>query len=246
MGLGKRELREAIQIAAGAGSWDSASDLYKSVLTQPQCKALSFWDFLRTYRKDETGLAKIRDDAAVARNVAVRGHVAAELDCPRRHGAAPFVTWDEGFSCSLCSEVIVQSAACLGCRLCDYDACPDCVQRARVASGKVAVEPTTLGSAATELNGGSTSQESPGTVGVAEFDCPGKHGVVEFLTWDEGFCCTLCAKDVHRGGSCLGCRICDYDVCQECVQRARGSTAAGGEKAKPGSRRRKAAGNRPG
>jgi hypothetical protein len=48
-------------------------------------------------------------------------------------------------------------------------------------------------------------------------ECPGKHVLVPFVTPGAGFVCDLCRDRVGRGAPMAGCRICDFDACNACV-----------------------------
>lgn len=127
--VNKGALRDGVRLAAVAGPWESASDLFKFVIEQQRCKDVSFWDFLRQYRKEEAELQTLRDEALATRGSGKQGYVPPEVNCPARHGPKPFVAWDDGFCCSLCEGVIPQGSQCLGCRLCDHDVCTDCIRK---------------------------------------------------------------------------------------------------------------------
>uniref|UniRef100_A0A7S4SGQ9 Uncharacterized protein n=1 Tax=Alexandrium monilatum TaxID=311494 RepID=A0A7S4SGQ9_9DINO len=50
-------------------------------------------------------------------------------------------------------------------------------------------------------------------------NCPGRHGAATFFAWDDGFSCSLCEGVIAQGSQCLGCRLCDHDVCTACIRR---------------------------
>lgn len=51
--------------------------------------------------------------------------------------------------------------------------------------------------------------------------CPGKHGLTRFLSPHEGCCCDSChevpgrKKCVEIGAAMWGCRVCNWDICEE-------------------------------
>eukprot|EP00418_Pyrodinium_bahamense_P071547 CAMPEP_0179083238 /NCGR_PEP_ID=MMETSP0796-20121207/37576_1 /TAXON_ID=73915 /ORGANISM="Pyrodinium bahamense, Strain pbaha01" /LENGTH=128 /DNA_ID=CAMNT_0020780641 /DNA_START=40 /DNA_END=423 /DNA_ORIENTATION=- len=98
MPLSKGDLRDAVRTAAVAAPWENAKDLFSLLITQPRCKDVSFWDFLRQYRKEEAELQKTRDEAQEVRDSGRQGYVPSAVDCPGRHWAKPFVAWDDGFA----------------------------------------------------------------------------------------------------------------------------------------------------
>ncbi|CAE8642425.1 unnamed protein product [Polarella glacialis] len=124
--LGKGALREALAKAATSGQWTEASELYVLFTAQPGCKDLGFWDFLRQFRSQEAELQRLRDEAQATQGENTLGYVPQEIDCPGRHWATPFITWDDGFDCSLCKQPIAADTTCLACRICDHDVCPPC------------------------------------------------------------------------------------------------------------------------
>lgn len=132
--LSKGDLRDGLRRLAEAGLWESPKELFVHVAADPRLKSVNFWDFLRQYRKDETKLEELRDAATATRGSDRRGYVPPELDCPGRHWAVAYTTWDDGFFCNLCEAVVSPGVICLGCRLCDYDVCPTCVDRLRVTT----------------------------------------------------------------------------------------------------------------
>lgn len=127
--MGAGRLRQGMKVAAVAASWSSAQDLFGVLTLQQEFKSIGFWDFLRQYRKDEAELQHLRDAALATRGSDTPGYVPPEVDCPGRHWVKPFITWDDGFDCSICGQGIDKAATCVGCRLCDYDVCPDCLQK---------------------------------------------------------------------------------------------------------------------
>jgi len=162
--MGKKELhggavKDGLRRAAGAGQWESPNELYTLVAADARLKSLGFWDFLKQFRKDETQLRALRDTAAATKGSTRRGYVPPELDCPGRHWAVPFITWDEGFVCNLCEKSIKVGVTCLGCQLCNHDVCPDCVQRLRdTAKGTGATHAlTSIGESAAKSEGSSPS-----------------------------------------------------------------------------------------
>jgi len=46
--------------------------------------------------------------------------------------------------------------------------------------------------------------------------CPGKHGLKEFETPSAGYGCDLCKERFSADTHMYGCRICNYDVCDDC------------------------------
>lgn len=112
-----------------AGTWSSAQDLFGLLTSQQEFKGIGFWEFLRHYRKEEAELQSLRDATLSTRGSDTPGYVPPEVDCPGRHWVKLFVAWDDGFDCSACGDRIEKGAKCLGCRLCDYDVCPECLQR---------------------------------------------------------------------------------------------------------------------
>jgi len=46
--------------------------------------------------------------------------------------------------------------------------------------------------------------------------CPGKHGLKYFITPNE-FSCDKCRKTFAKLSKMYGCRVCDYDLCQQCM-----------------------------
>jgi ubiquitin len=49
--------------------------------------------------------------------------------CPRGHNLQPFTTFHSDFFCDGCNAKVAQGETLHGCRACDYDECPRCVQR---------------------------------------------------------------------------------------------------------------------
>ena len=47
--------------------------------------------------------------------------------------------------------------------------------------------------------------------------CPGSHNLLAFTTDRDGFRCDACSTTQSGGSSMSGCRICDYDLCANCV-----------------------------
>eukprot|EP00747_Dinoflagellata_sp_TGD_P164164 gnl/TRDRNA2_/TRDRNA2_183709_c0_seq1.p1 gnl/TRDRNA2_/TRDRNA2_183709_c0~~gnl/TRDRNA2_/TRDRNA2_183709_c0_seq1.p1 ORF type:complete len:198 (+),score=46.85 gnl/TRDRNA2_/TRDRNA2_183709_c0_seq1:51-644(+) len=133
--VNKGDLKEGVFRAAQAGHWEEAKDLFPMVVGQLGLKDTGFWDFLRLFQKNEEELRRLRDEAEATRGSGTRGYVSPELDCPGRHRVQPFVAWDDGFACSLCESPIAQGANCLGCRLCDHDVCPGCIDRFSASAG---------------------------------------------------------------------------------------------------------------
>lgn len=127
--MGAGRLRQGMKVAAVAASWSSAQDLFGVLASQQEFKSIGFWEFLRQYRKDEAELQSLRDAALATRGSDTPGYVPPEVDCPGRHWVKPFITWDDGFDCSICGHGIDKGTTCVGCRLCDYDVCPECLQK---------------------------------------------------------------------------------------------------------------------
>ena len=55
-----------------------------------------------------------------------------------------------------------------------------------------------------------------------ELQCPGNHGLKEFNTSEYKqftyFNCDICQTKHNKNTIMFGCRICDYDLCQSCMQ----------------------------
>eukprot|EP01084_Bolivina_argentea_P235775 396621_1 len=48
-------------------------------------------------------------------------------------------------------------------------------------------------------------------------NCPGKHGLIEFITLEIGYRCDGCKQSMlPQGTTMYGCRTCDYDLCVTC------------------------------
>lgn len=58
-------------------------------------------------------------------------------------------------------------------------------------------------------------------------DCPGGHGLHEFVTADDRWGCSLCEQRQPTGIKMFGCRECDYDVCTACRLDACGHVTGG-------------------
>ena len=52
-------------------------------------------------------------------------------------------------------------------------------------------------------------------------NCEGKHGLTAFLTPHESFNCDVCKKRMKEGDFALGCRTCDFDMCESCAVKAK-------------------------
>merc|ERR1712070_165420 len=52
----------------------------------------------------------------------------ASMECPSRHRLRQFTTVDDDWSCSFCSRDFPEGTTLHGCRVCDYDLCPACLQ----------------------------------------------------------------------------------------------------------------------
>merc|ERR1719330_1386686 len=50
-------------------------------------------------------------------------------------------------------------------------------------------------------------------VGTKE-NCPGRHGLVRFITNHASYCCDTCRCYLPIGSPMWGCRECDWDVCE--------------------------------
>ena len=42
-------------------------------------------------------------------------------------------------------------------------------------------------------------------------NCPGHHGLQEFVTDSPSFGCDVCTKRIAKGKKVYGCRLCNYD-----------------------------------
>mmetsp|Transcript_71687 Transcript_71687/g.134070 ORF Transcript_71687/g.134070 Transcript_71687/m.134070 type:complete len:244 (+) Transcript_71687:45-776(+) len=47
------------------------------------------------------------------------------------------------------------------------------------------------------------------------FDCPKGHGLARFMTPHPSFCCDVCRVYQPQGSAMWGCRMCDWDVCEQ-------------------------------
>mmetsp|Transcript_36043 Transcript_36043/g.84522 ORF Transcript_36043/g.84522 Transcript_36043/m.84522 type:complete len:234 (+) Transcript_36043:76-777(+) len=46
-------------------------------------------------------------------------------------------------------------------------------------------------------------------------DCPKGHGLVRFMTPHASFCCDVCRVYQSQGSAMWGCRLCDWDICEQ-------------------------------
>eukprot|EP00927_Polykrikos_kofoidii_P077757 TRINITY_DN74672_c0_g1_i1.p1 TRINITY_DN74672_c0_g1~~TRINITY_DN74672_c0_g1_i1.p1 ORF type:complete len:191 (-),score=49.37 TRINITY_DN74672_c0_g1_i1:20-592(-) len=132
MVLNRHKLRGALSRAAKIQSWESPEELFRLTLASPSQKdgkGLRYSDFIVQFRSMEDELKKLRDEAKEERLRSRADFVPVAVDCPKRHCAAAFITWDDGFCCSICKKDIEKGEECLGCRLCDHDVCQRCNRR---------------------------------------------------------------------------------------------------------------------
>jgi len=54
--------------------------------------------------------------------------------------------------------------------------------------------------------------------------CPGKHGLTKFQTPVANYGCDVCKKTMPARATMHGCRSCNYDVCESCYSKKKGST----------------------
>mmetsp|Transcript_40270 Transcript_40270/g.92591 ORF Transcript_40270/g.92591 Transcript_40270/m.92591 type:complete len:231 (-) Transcript_40270:83-775(-) len=47
------------------------------------------------------------------------------------------------------------------------------------------------------------------------YDCPKGCGLVRFMTTHPSFCCDVCRVYQSQGSAMWGCRLCDWDVCEQ-------------------------------
>eukprot|EP01084_Bolivina_argentea_P064995 118489_1 len=47
-------------------------------------------------------------------------------------------------------------------------------------------------------------------------NCPGQHGLTQFITDHDGYRCDICKNKCNEGVQLWGCRTCNYDACMEC------------------------------
>eukprot|EP00543_Licmophora_paradoxa_P006147 CAMPEP_0202444320 /NCGR_PEP_ID=MMETSP1360-20130828/3445_1 /ASSEMBLY_ACC=CAM_ASM_000848 /TAXON_ID=515479 /ORGANISM="Licmophora paradoxa, Strain CCMP2313" /LENGTH=1953 /DNA_ID=CAMNT_0049060293 /DNA_START=27 /DNA_END=5888 /DNA_ORIENTATION=- len=55
--------------------------------------------------------------------------------------------------------------------------------------------------------------------------CPQKHPAELHITRHSSFRCDLCGKGVDRGFPMHGCRECDWDACEDCINKGNGNVA---------------------
>ena len=65
--------------------------------------------------------------------------------------------------------------------------------------------------------------------GSNTMSCPGKHGLLPFDVPRAGFFCDGCRATVSMGAAMNGCRVCDFDLCPQCSESARGGSEGKGE-----------------
>lgn len=56
-------------------------------------------------------------------------------------------------------------------------------------------------------------------------DCSGGHGLQRFVSPIDGFTCSICGAAQLCGTTLYSCRLCDYDVCEQCAGHAEQQTS---------------------
>merc|ERR1712232_496341 len=69
-----------------------------------------------------------------------------------------------------------------------------------------------VGHAPTLLTGDSCAQRK-------EHACPSGHVLERHAAPNSDYTCDVCGKDVAEGETLWGCRLCDYDKCQQCASK---------------------------
>jgi ankyrin repeat protein len=54
-----------------------------------------------------------------------------------------------------------------------------------------------------------------------DLKCPARHTPSQFSTPHEGFGCDVCEEPVPKGADMFGCDVCDWDMCNDCAQKAK-------------------------
>ena len=48
--------------------------------------------------------------------------------------------------------------------------------------------------------------------------CRGRHGLVKFRPHDNAYRCDVCGRNIPVGTVTYGCRLCNWDKCDECAE----------------------------
>jgi len=115
--------------------------------------------------------------------------ISPAVHCPGNHTLYQNATPSLG-RCDLCRKHMPQGFRALSCRLCNFDACPECFEIPAQAT-------------------------SPGISPAVH--CPGNHALYQNATPNLGHC-DLCRKRIPKGSRALSCRLCNFDACPACFE----------------------------
>eukprot|EP01083_Nonionella_stella_P139334 424841_1 len=119
--------------------------------------------------------------------------------CAGKHVWQQFRTLEAGYECDGCeSNGLSELAIMFRCRACGYDYCRSC------------------------FNASDNSQSSGHNETSNTPNCPGEHGLEQFVTPQATFACDGCTatsgnkSQLPEGTIMFGCRTCSYDLCDSC------------------------------
>jgi hypothetical protein len=73
-----------------------------------------------------------------------------------------------------------------------------------------------------------TSTSDTSVVQGQPLNCPGRHGLQEFLvSYAQRVECNVCHRTLHRDERAYGCVACNFDVCETCFRGRRGGRGGG-------------------
>lgn len=119
--------------------------------------------------------------------------------CPNDHTLRHFVTPREGYGCNICDIRFPEGTEMYSCRTCDYDVCLDCYEFLKQSSNS------------------RPAIRQPPQQQIVQLRCPGQHHLNVFDTPTTKFYCNVCMSRLPQGYRMHGCRICNYDICINCV-----------------------------